>query len=98
METSLRLVRVKNPALSSCGDWDSWFNSWRASKDERDRAYVIFASTCWVLWRFRNNVAFHYQVMRKCDIFDNIRLFSFSWLKSRGKMSISCTDWLKSPM
>ncbi|GJR92339.1 RNA-directed DNA polymerase, eukaryota, reverse transcriptase zinc-binding domain protein [Tanacetum coccineum] len=48
-------------------------------------------SSCddWDVW---NNVTFHSQVMRKCDIFDNIRLFSFSWLKSRGKMSIRWTD------
>ncbi|GJY64946.1 RNA-directed DNA polymerase, eukaryota, reverse transcriptase zinc-binding domain protein [Tanacetum coccineum] len=82
----------KFPSLSSCDDWDVWYPSWKASKDLKTQAYVIFASSCWVLWRFRNNVTFHSQVMRKCDIFDNIRLFSFSWLKSRGKMSISWTD------
>ncbi|GJU68843.1 RNA-directed DNA polymerase, eukaryota, reverse transcriptase zinc-binding domain protein [Tanacetum coccineum] len=39
-------------------------------------------SSCddWDVW---NNVTFHSQVMRKCDISDNIRLFSFSWLKTR---------------
>ncbi|GKA45744.1 hypothetical protein Tco_0738540 [Tanacetum coccineum] len=56
-----------------------------ATKDEKDRAYVIFASTCWTIWRFRNNIAFNSQVTRKCDIFDTIRLFSFSWYKFRGK-------------
>ncbi|GJY11301.1 putative RNA-directed DNA polymerase, eukaryota, reverse transcriptase zinc-binding domain protein [Tanacetum coccineum] len=64
--------------------WETWFLHWRALNDAKVQDYVIFASTCWVLWLFRNNVAFHSQVMRKCDIFDNIRLFSFSWLKFRG--------------
>ncbi|GKB28130.1 RNA-directed DNA polymerase, eukaryota [Tanacetum coccineum] len=82
----------KFPSPSSFDDWDVWYPSWKASKYLKTQAYVIFASSCWVLWRFRNNVTFHSQVMRKCDIFDNIRLFSFSWLKSRGKMSIRWTD------
>nr|GEW83570.1 hypothetical protein [Tanacetum cinerariifolium] len=52
---------LKIPILSSYGDWDSWYSSWRASKDERERerAYVIFASTSWMLWRFRNNHIFN---------------------------------------
>nr|GEW09968.1 RNA-directed DNA polymerase, eukaryota [Tanacetum cinerariifolium] len=89
---------AKFPLLSSCEDWESWFLHWHASNDAKVQAYVIFASTCWVLWHFRNNVAFHSQVMRKCDIFDTIRLFSFYWLKFRGKMSFSWTDWLKLPL
>ncbi|GJW06190.1 RNA-directed DNA polymerase, eukaryota, reverse transcriptase zinc-binding domain protein [Tanacetum coccineum] len=58
-----RLVRgwceLKIPTLSSCDEWDLWFTSWKASKDEKDRAYVIFAATCWMLWRFRNNHIFN---------------------------------------
>ncbi|GKB55315.1 hypothetical protein Tco_0906068, partial [Tanacetum coccineum] len=82
-----RLVRgwcdKKFSLLSSCIDWDSWLSACKATKDEKDRAYVIFASTCWVIWRYRNNIVFNSQVMRKCDIFDTIRLFSFSWYKFR---------------
>ena len=76
---------LKLPLFSSCNDWDSCFLACHVSKDEKDRAYVIFASTCWTIWRFRNNIAFNSHVMRKFDIFDNIRLFSFLWYKFRGK-------------
>nr|GEV01595.1 hypothetical protein [Tanacetum cinerariifolium] len=45
-----RLVRAwsdsKIPILSFCEDVDSWLLSWRASKDSKDHAYVIFATTC----------------------------------------------------
>nr|GEW02237.1 hypothetical protein [Tanacetum cinerariifolium] len=48
-----RLIRgwcdLKTPMLSSCDDWVSWFSSWTASRVEKDRAYVIFASTCWMI-------------------------------------------------
>ncbi|GJY38702.1 putative RNA-directed DNA polymerase, eukaryota, reverse transcriptase zinc-binding domain protein [Tanacetum coccineum] len=86
-----RLIRIwsdsKIPVLLSYGDCDTWFIPWHTSKDSKDRAYVIFAATCWVLWRFRNCVTFGSQSMRKYDIFDNIHLFSFSWLNSKGKMN-----------
>ncbi|GJS99976.1 RNA-directed DNA polymerase, eukaryota [Tanacetum coccineum] len=77
-----RLVRVwcnsTFPVLNSCEDWDSWFCAWHALKASKDRAYAIYAASCWLIWRFCNNVTFNSQSMRKCDIFDNIRLFSFS--------------------
>ncbi|GKA86254.1 RNA-directed DNA polymerase, eukaryota, reverse transcriptase zinc-binding domain protein [Tanacetum coccineum] len=44
-----RLVRgwceLKILTLSSCDEWDIWYTSWKASKVEKDRAYVIFAAT-----------------------------------------------------
>ncbi|GKB94962.1 RNA-directed DNA polymerase, eukaryota, reverse transcriptase zinc-binding domain protein [Tanacetum coccineum] len=58
------------PLFCSSEDWDSWFNSWHASKDKKSRAYTIFAATCWTLWRYRNNITFNSHSMRKCDIFD----------------------------
>ncbi|GJZ38825.1 putative RNA-directed DNA polymerase, eukaryota, reverse transcriptase zinc-binding domain protein [Tanacetum coccineum] len=33
-------------SLSSCDDWDVWYPSWKASKDLKNQAYVIFASSC----------------------------------------------------
>ncbi|GJT30713.1 RNA-directed DNA polymerase, eukaryota, reverse transcriptase zinc-binding domain protein [Tanacetum coccineum] len=50
-----RLVRgwcdLKFPLLSSCNDWDSWLLACQVTNDEKDRAYIIFASTCWTVWR-----------------------------------------------
>ena len=57
------------PSFSSCGEWDSWFQSWHTSKEKKDRAYVIFAATCWTIWRYRNCITFNSHSMRKCDIF-----------------------------
>ncbi|GJR13112.1 RNA-directed DNA polymerase, eukaryota [Tanacetum coccineum] len=65
------------PTMSSCEDWDIWFQSWSASKDRKDRIYTIFAATCWTLWRFRNNITFNSHSMRKCDILDYILCFLF---------------------
>ncbi|GJV49231.1 RNA-directed DNA polymerase, eukaryota, reverse transcriptase zinc-binding domain protein [Tanacetum coccineum] len=44
-----RLVRgwcdLKFPLLSSCNDWDSWLLACQVMNDEKDQAYIIFAST-----------------------------------------------------
>ncbi|GJX42258.1 hypothetical protein Tco_0257248 [Tanacetum coccineum] len=49
------------PFLVAYEDWDSW----DTSKESKERAYVILAATCWVLWRYRTNVTFNSQCMRK---------------------------------
>nr|GEU67934.1 RNA-directed DNA polymerase, eukaryota, reverse transcriptase zinc-binding domain protein [Tanacetum cinerariifolium] len=38
----------------------------QAPDDSKERAFVIFAASCWFLWRFRNCVTFCSQSMRKC--------------------------------
>lgn len=97
-----RLVRAWTgstfPSFSSCGEWDSWFQSWHTSKEKKDRAYAIFAASCWTIWRYRNSITFNSHSMRKCDIFDYICLFSFSWIKFRGNFCITWNDWLQSPL
>nr|GEY81571.1 RNA-directed DNA polymerase, eukaryota, reverse transcriptase zinc-binding domain protein [Tanacetum cinerariifolium] len=91
------LVRswIDLPLLSflSCEDWTNWFDSCHVSKDKKSRMYSIFATTCWSLWRFRNNTTFNSHSMRKCDIFDFIRNVSFSWLKYRGGVN-QVIDWV----
>ncbi|GJV49899.1 hypothetical protein Tco_1440111 [Tanacetum coccineum] len=97
-----RLVRIwcdtPFPSLTSFEHWKNWFGLWHASKEKKHRLYVIFASSLWWLWRFRNSVTFCSHPMRKSDIFDNIRTSSFSWLYHRGRMAYSWLDWLKSPL
>nr|GEU73019.1 integrase, catalytic region, zinc finger, CCHC-type, peptidase aspartic, catalytic [Tanacetum cinerariifolium] len=75
-----------------------WFSSWHAPKDKKHKLYVISASVLWWLWRFQNSVTFNSQSPRKSDIFDYVRSSSFSWLHNKGKLILSWTDWLKSPL
>ncbi|GJW35337.1 hypothetical protein Tco_0058257 [Tanacetum coccineum] len=56
------------PSFSSCSEWFQWIEDWRATKDSKDRMYVITASTLWMLWRYRNSLTFNSHLMRKCDI------------------------------
>ncbi|GKD20760.1 putative RNA-directed DNA polymerase, eukaryota, reverse transcriptase zinc-binding domain protein [Tanacetum coccineum] len=62
------------------------------SKEKSRRLSVIFSSSLWWLWRYRNNVTFRSHPMRKSDIFDSIRLSSYSWLHHRGHMICNWID------
>ncbi|GKE30212.1 hypothetical protein Tco_1445596, partial [Tanacetum coccineum] len=86
------------PPFTSYEHWKGWFSSWQVVKDKSQRLSVIFSSSLWWLWRYRNSVIFCSHPMRKNDIFDNIRLSSYSWLHQRGHMICNWIDWLKSPM
>ncbi|GJT70268.1 hypothetical protein Tco_1029554 [Tanacetum coccineum] len=95
-----RLIRVwvdvSMTMFSSCSEWFQWVKDCRASKVSKDRVYVITATTLWMLWRYQNGVTFNSHPMRNCDIFDNIRLFS--WLKCRGRKVHSWNSWLNHPL
>ncbi|GKD15488.1 RNA-directed DNA polymerase, eukaryota, partial [Tanacetum coccineum] len=71
-----RLVRTwtstNMPSFPSSSDWLQWFENWSASKESKDRMYVISAASLWVLWRYRNNVTFNDHPTRGSDLFDNI--------------------------
>ena len=76
-----RLIHIwsgsKIPIVNSSSDWVSWFVSWHSSQEIKNRVYVIFATTCWILWCFRNCVTFNSLIRMKCDIMDHIHLFFF---------------------
>ncbi|GJV14678.1 putative RNA-directed DNA polymerase, eukaryota, reverse transcriptase zinc-binding domain protein [Tanacetum coccineum] len=86
------------PLFESNDHWIDWLISWPASCDKKHRVFVIIAASLWFIWRYRNDVTFSSHSLKKSDVFDFIRLYSFSWLKHRGRMSCSWNDWLKSPL
>ncbi|GJY86489.1 retrovirus-related pol polyprotein from transposon TNT 1-94 [Tanacetum coccineum] len=97
-----RLIRVwidvNMPSFSSCYDWLQWIDDWRATIDSKDRVYVITAASLWLLWRYRNSVTFNSHPIKKSDIFDSIRMFSFAWLKYRGRKVHCWNSWLNNPL
>ena len=89
---------ISCPLPSSSRDWLAWIDTWPGSSLKKDRLYVIIASMFWTIWKYRNSVTFSSNPVRKCDIFDSIRLVSFSWLKYRGRKISSLIDWLCNPL
>ena len=93
-----RWTDIDMPSFSSLFVCLQWFEDWRAPRDDKDRVYVIVVALLWCLWRYRNRVTFSSHSLRKSDIFDYIRTFSFSWLKSRGR-NVNCwNSWLMKPL
>nr|GEV90079.1 zinc finger, CCHC-type [Tanacetum cinerariifolium] len=75
---------ISIPAIVSHSDWKSWFDNLHLSSDGKTRLQVIAATVWWTIWKYKNPVTFNSQCMRKCDLIDNIRLCSFTWLNCRG--------------
>ncbi|GJS94794.1 RNA-directed DNA polymerase, eukaryota, reverse transcriptase zinc-binding domain protein [Tanacetum coccineum] len=97
-----RLVRIwcdiTSPTFTSLEHWKNWDSLWQASKEKKHRFFVIFVSSLWSLWRFRNSVTFCSHQMRKSDIFDNIQSCSFSWLYHRRSNGLQLEIAIKSPL
>lgn len=66
------------PSMFSVAVCLSWIDNMRNLNGNKDRMFVIVAIMWWMLWKFQNNSTFNTHSMRKCDIYDNIRLFSIN--------------------
>nr|GEW52145.1 RNA-directed DNA polymerase, eukaryota [Tanacetum cinerariifolium] len=75
---------ISIPTFASYDTWNSWFSTWQATIAKSRRLYIIFAALFWWIWRYRNSVTFSSDSIKKCDLFDNIRASSFSWISNMG--------------
>ncbi|XP_071735624.1 uncharacterized protein [Rutidosis leptorrhynchoides] len=84
--------------FASWSEWLSWYDQWEENISNKNRMYTIVAATVWVIWRFQNGVIFSENPMRKDEIFDSIRNYSYTWLFSRSKKQMSWNSWLVKPL
>ncbi|XP_071719048.1 uncharacterized protein [Rutidosis leptorrhynchoides] len=89
---------VSWPHLDNNEDLFNWVDLFAASSVAKSRLYCIVVSTFWWIWRFRNDNLFGSKTIKRSDIFDSIRMSSFTWLKTRSKIAPLCTDWLSCPL
>lgn len=54
---------------------------------------MVVQSTIWHIWRFRNDMVFNTKQPNKHLILDNIKLSSYSWIRSRQKRVIP--NWIE---
>ncbi|XP_071705165.1 uncharacterized protein [Rutidosis leptorrhynchoides] len=79
-------------------DWLNWFDQWVANGVVKNRIFVIVAASLWTISRFQNEAIFSEQSLKANELFDCIRYFSFTWISSGCKASISWTNWLIMPL
>ncbi|GKD52922.1 putative RNA-directed DNA polymerase, partial [Tanacetum coccineum] len=59
---------------------------------------VVVQTTIWSIWRYRNNVIFSAKKPSKDLIFNDIKMYSFNWIVSRGrKVSLNRIMWFDHP-
>ncbi|XP_071714517.1 uncharacterized protein [Rutidosis leptorrhynchoides] len=91
-------VDIPIPFFENWLEWLSWHQGWTGSSRQKMRLYAIVATLSWILWRYRNAFLFDPGKMKKQELYDLIRLYSYNWCKDRGKDCISWTDWLIKPL
>ncbi|XP_071714472.1 uncharacterized protein [Rutidosis leptorrhynchoides] len=85
------------PHFCSWNQGLAWLNNWNFTARVKDHMFIIMAAYLWIMWRYRNNVIFGENKMKKADLFDSICNFSFNWIRYRSKCNISKNDWLCKP-
>ncbi|GKD55254.1 RNA-directed DNA polymerase, eukaryota, reverse transcriptase zinc-binding domain protein [Tanacetum coccineum] len=89
---------ISDTHIPSFTDWNSWLDNIAGSQVKKKRLFVIIVSMFWIIWKYRNDVTFNSQLLRKSDIYDLVRLSSFNWLKFRGRLVSNWNEWLCNPL
>ncbi|XP_071708202.1 uncharacterized protein [Rutidosis leptorrhynchoides] len=74
-------TNVDMPHFCSWNQGLAWLNNWNFTARVKDHMFIIMAAYMWIMWRYRNNVIFGENKMKKADLFDSICNFSFNWIR-----------------
>ncbi|GKA27514.1 RNA-directed DNA polymerase, eukaryota, reverse transcriptase zinc-binding domain protein [Tanacetum coccineum] len=85
-------------ATPSYCDWRQWLDSVTGSHIKKKHLFVIIVTMFWIVWKYRNDPTFNSHHLRKSDIYDHIRLCSFTWLKFRGRLVSNWNELLCNPL
>ncbi|XP_071729076.1 uncharacterized protein [Rutidosis leptorrhynchoides] len=96
---SIRIwVDLSLPSFKSWLEWETWFEALRASKDMKNKLYVIIVVSLWHIWRYRNATIFDPNTVKKSFLFDSIRIVTFRWICSRNSCKLNWNLWLVKPL
>ncbi|XP_035838867.1 uncharacterized protein LOC118486491 [Helianthus annuus] len=83
--------RIKNFFIFSFRDLLEIHEQGTRSASDRLILHGIIISACWVLWKARNDIRFNGKRRNVEDLFSEVRVLSFFWLKHRAKKGL--LDW-----
>ncbi|MFS7958512.1 hypothetical protein Hanom_Chr07g00679491 [Helianthus anomalus] len=71
-----------------------YIESYCLSKEKKKAVYLVIATTCWTLWRIRNNQIFNQKLTHVTRAVGDVKALSFLWMKARaGKVNLDWKDW-----
>lgn len=76
-----------------------WIKNFRGNKSKKEILFTIVYATWWWLWRFRNDVAFNENKIRKNELIDSIKAIAFSWSRVRNRQcTLNIDQWMINPL
>ncbi|KAK9073323.1 hypothetical protein SSX86_007647 [Deinandra increscens subsp. villosa] len=87
----LQWCKVPPDIPSSVSEVISMHNAWGSSIKFKRALHCILLTTMWIIWKTRNNKHFKNRIPRLDETIGDIKLWSFTWVKNRGKCSL--IDW-----
>ncbi|XP_057456557.1 uncharacterized protein LOC130747595 [Lotus japonicus] len=74
------------------------FSSWGSAKT-RIGLSCVWLAVIWQLWIVRNGVIFRNEAVDLCEVFEQVKLKSWLWLKAKSRgFSYSYSEWCGEPM
>ena len=94
-----RWCQMSLPVFVDVEDMWSWIDNLPRTRVHKALLEVLFGCLLWVIWTYRNAVVFGDGSYRKDTLFDNFRLFSFTWYTSRNRrVNSTWNGWLINPI
>ncbi|XP_071740950.1 uncharacterized protein [Rutidosis leptorrhynchoides] len=86
------------PSFLSWEEFHSWIEASHLASASKNKICAITVTLLWVIWRFRNGIAFNEPFCTRNNIVDLIKYFAYRWLKHRGQLVSNWNLWLLSPL
>ncbi|KAL4582801.1 hypothetical protein LXL04_007360 [Taraxacum kok-saghyz] len=95
----LRWMQVGEVAVHDPASLFAWVDAVKINGTKKSVLESIVCTTCWFIWRLRNDIVHAARMMRRDVLFDFIREFSFVWFSSRLKrVRVNWLCWLQNPL
>lgn len=79
------IISIPSNLFSHCRCWDGLLSN---RKESKRGMRIIWHTTIWVIWNFRNNIIFNNGGIEVEDVLDEIKMLSWKWSLARLRIHL----------